>query len=353
MTIRIIGGGVIGFSVAYHLSRTTKDIFVYEIDESYTKASFSRSCGGLRCQFSQASNVLMSLYSIDFIRRTTDVPIVPNGYLMLFDESRRADHDASLAIQCNLGAKTKSFSADALKTLIPELFVDDLYRGCLTDDGSEGWVDPVRLHHWFKDEAISNGVSIRFKDFHHERFGASDTIIVCAGCWSRSIASEFGVDLPIIGDKHTVYNFKTTRPQKGDLPLVADLTTGVYVRPEGDGYIVGYSGNSEGETENLEPNWALWEEVWGLLYYRFPNLFDEVKLMGAWAGFYDACQLDQNAIIDQKKGIYFATGFTGRGLMHSPAVGLAVSELVLNLPMTFDLRDYQLDRAPTVEKYVI
>lgn len=138
-----------------------------------------------------------------------------------------------------------------------------------------------------------------------------------------------------------------------DMPLVADLVTGVYLRPEGEGYIVGYDGNGTYDSEDLEPDWNSWDEVWEHLYHRFPNVFDEAKMTGAWAGYYDASTIDNNAIIDVRDKYYFATGFTGRGLMHSPAVGLTLSELVMGKDTTFDISAYRLGRKPDVEKYVI
>ena len=76
-------------------------------------------------------------------------------------------------------------------------------------------------------------------------------------------------------------------------------------------------------------------------------------MTGAWAGYYDASTIDNNAVIDVRDKYYFATGFTGRGLMHSPAVGLTLSQMVLDKPLTFNIESYRLKRNPQVEKYVI
>ena len=119
MTIRIIGGGIIGMATAYHLSVRGERPVVYEIDRAYETASFARSCGGLRSQFSTPGNILMSRYSIEFIKATTDVPFTPNGYLLLFDESRRGDHDQTLALQQDLGASTRSLSPNELHNCFP------------------------------------------------------------------------------------------------------------------------------------------------------------------------------------------------------------------------------------------
>jgi sarcosine oxidase subunit beta len=353
MTIRIIGGGIIGMSTAFHLSAQGHRPVVYEIDKAYGLASFARSCGGMRSQFSTPGNILMSRYSIDFIKTKTTVPFTANGYLLLFDESRRADHDRTLALQAELGASTQSLTPDALEQRFPEIHAQDLYRGCLTTDHSEGWIDPVALHNWYRDQCRAAGVEIRYGDYRDDSFAATDTIIISAGFWTRDIARRFGIEIPVQGEKHTVFQVQTARPVLSGCPLVADLGSGVYFRPEGDGYIAGYDGNNQGEAEDLEPNWPSWDIVWEKLYHRFPTVFDAAKMTGAWAGYYDSSTLDHNALIDCRGEVHFATGFTGRGLMHSPAVGLAVCEQVLGLAPSFDLSGYRLERDPLQEKYVI
>ena len=353
MAIRVIGGGIIGLSVAYHLSLKANNITVFEIDKSYARASFARSCGGLRSQFSTAANIAMSRYSIDFLKTQTDVAFSANGYLLLFDAARADDHDQSLALQQEMGASTQSLEPGALKALYPDLSTDDVYRGCLTLDGSEGWIDPISLHAWYKNQCLKAGVKFEYGDYREHPCQASDITVICAGFWTRDVGKYFGIEVPVRGEKHTVFQVHTERPVCAELPLVADLAAGIYFRPEGEGYIAGYEGNNEGEEENLEPAWDSWDDVWERLYHRFPCIFDKAKLAGAWAGYYDTSETDHNAIIDSQDGIFFATGFTGRGLMHSPAVGLVVSELVTETPPSIDLSSYQLNRSPRREKYVI
>ena len=353
MAIRVIGGGIIGLSVAYHLSLKAENITVFEIDKSYEQASFARSCGGLRSQFSTAANIAMSRYSINFLKTQTDVSFQSNGYLLLFDAARAGDHDQSLILQQEMGASTQSLDANELKVLFADLNTEDLYRGCLTLDGSEGWIDPTSLHTWYKEKCLQAGVKFVYGDHREYPAQTSDITVVCAGCWTRDVAKYFGLEVPVRGEKHTVFQIKTERPVCAELPLVADLAAGIYFRPEGEGYIAGYEGNNEGEADDLEPAWESWDEVWERLYHRFPSIFDKAKMTGAWAGYYDTSEADHNAIIDGQNGIFFATGFTGRGLMHSPAVGLVVSEMVTGAPPSIDLSSYQLERTPRREKYVI
>lgn len=352
MKVNIIGGGIIGWSTAYYIG-SQADVTVYEKDPSYSLSSFARSCGGLRSQYFTETNIEMSRWSIDFIKNQTDVDFTPNGYLMLFGNDQKDDHDHSLELQTKHGATTISMAPNILSPYYPYLNIDDLYRGCVTRDGSEGWIDPVTLHSWFKKNAQLSGVKLIVADGTTVDHGDADAIIICSGCWSGEVGKHFGLDIPVKGHKHTVFNVNTQAEHIPTMPLIADLITGIYIRPEGNGYIVGYDGNGEWETDDLEPNYESWEKVWELLYHRFPTIFDAAKMTGAWSGYYDSSTIDNNAIIDQDGKIFFATGFTGRGLMHSPAVGLTMSELVLGKSTTFDIEGYQLNRIPNIEKYVI
>lgn len=350
MKVHVIGGGIIGMSTAYHLVQQGAQVTVFEIDKGYTESSFARSCGGFRAQYFTKTNVQMSAYSIDFLKNCTDVDFVPNGYLMLFGKDQQHDCDYSHKMQNAQGASTQQLTLRQLEISHSYLNTEDLYKGCITTDGSEGWADPTTVHKWFKDNTACD---IVYEDGTQVDHSEADAVVITAGCWSYKVGKTFGLEIPVRPHKHTVFNVSTAKPVMKDMPLVADLVTGVYLRPEGEGYIVGYDGNGTYDSEDLEPDWNSWDEVWEHLYHRFPTVFDEAKMTGAWAGYYDASTIDNNAIIDTRDKYYFATGFTGRGLMHSPAVGLTLSELVMGKDTTFDISAYRLGRKPDVEKYVI
>ena len=190
------------------------------------------------------------------------------------------------------------------------------------------------------------------QDVLHDVLRANDRRVTIEEI-QKKVAEHFNISIPVKGHKHTVFNVSTQKEQLRNLPLVADLVTGVYLRPEGEDYIVGYDGNGEWSTDNLDPNCNSWNEVWEHLYHRFPNVFDAAKMEGAWAGYYDTSTIDNNAIIDNVNNIFFATGFTGRGLMHSPAVGLTLKQMILEEKLTFNIESLRLNRNPNFEKYVI
>ena len=350
MKVHIIGGGIIGMSTAYHIAKQGAEVTVFEKDKQYSESSFARSCGGFRAQYFTKTNIEMSRYSIDFVKKTTNVEFTPNGYLMLFGKDQVQDCEYSHQLQVVNGATTVSLTPAEVNSLYDEIYVDDLYRGCITIDGSEGWLDPVTLHNWYKQ---NTDCKIVYQDGTTANHDDADAVVIASGCWSYKVGKKFGLEIPVVPHKHTVFHVKTSKPVIANLPLVADLITGVYLRPEGDGYIVGYDGNGDFDGTDLEPDYNSWETVWEHLYHRFPSVFDEAKMTGAWAGYYDASTIDNNAIIDQRDKYYFATGFTGRGLMHSPAVGLTLGEMVLGKDLTFDISSYRLGRNPDLEKYVI
>ena len=131
------------------------------------------------------------------------------------------------------------------------------------------------------------------------------------------------------------------------MPLTGDLTTGVYWRPEGGEYLAG-SPLSVFGADDLEPAWNDFEElVWPALAKRIPA-FEELKLTGGWAGYYDCNRLDNNAVVGKHpkyENVYMATGFTGRGLMQAPGIGRALTELITTGSyQTIDISDFAVER---------
>ena len=133
----------------------------------------------------------------------------------------------------------------------------------------------------------------------------------------------------MVPQKHTVFRVKCPK-HIPEMPLTGDLTTGVYWRPEGKEYLAG-SPNSVFDATDLEPAWNDFEElVWPALAQRIPA-FEELKLTGGWAGYYDCNKLDNNAVVGKHpkyENVYMASGFTGRGLMQAPGIGRALTELL-------------------------
>jgi FAD-dependent oxidoreductase domain-containing protein 1 len=145
---------------------------------------------------------------------------------------------------------------------------------------------------------------------------------------------RMGFPIPVYAKKRCVFPFacRTDLPR---FPLLID-TSGVWVRPEGRDYIAGFSPDDLDETDHgqdFDVDWPIFEEIiWPALAARVPA-FEAIRPGRAWAGHYDMCLLDHNALVGRVPGLangYLAAGFSGHGLQQSPAIGRGLAELVIH-----------------------
>lgn len=385
----IIGGAVTGSSVAYHLAADpafTGRILVVEKDPSYQRCASALSAASIRQQFSTAVNVEISLYGIDFLRRLPDVLAVDGerpdvqlhegGYLFVATEAGRDILAENHALQTRLGADIVLEDPAALKRRFPWLNTDDLAVGCFGRSG-EGWFDGYGLMQAFRRKARSLGVayraasvvgmgmdngrvvSVTLSDGETIACGA---VVNAAGAGGRPIAAIAGVDIPIHVKKRIIFTFKCPDPVP-NCPLLID-PTGVYVRPEGDGFLCGTQPPPDRDPDvedDYEVEWDLFEEIiWPTLAHRVPA-FERIRPGRAWAGTYDMCAFDHNVLLGPPAAVpnlFLANGFSGHGLQQSPAVGRYLADLIVHgRPLGLDLSMLTPDRVaakrPVVEKNVV
>lgn len=200
-------------------------------------------------------------------------------------------------------------------------------------------------------------------------------VVNAAGANSGKIAEMLGIGLgpkqsvsaipiPVEPRKRFVYVVHCPDGPGLETPFLIDYS-GVYFRREGLGgnYITGMSPEEmeEPDISNLDVDHEFFQEkVWPRLAQRVPA-FENLKVSGAWAGFYDYNTFDQNGIIGQHPlvtNMYFATGFSGHGLQQSPAVGRAVAELIVDGGFkTIDLSAFDVKRIllqePLLERNIL
>ena len=214
----IIGGGIVGSSIAWHLTHAgCKNVLVIERESSQGKGSTGKSMGGVRAQFSTPVNIQMSLYSIPFYARFEEVvgypaDYRPQGYLFLATkDSHLAYLRDNFARQQELGLTTAHLlSADEIRAMLPQLRSDDILGGsfCSTD----GFVDPYSVMNGFMAAAVEHGATLWKKtevtgitrdqqgDFSVETTRAplsTRTVVNAAGAWAAQIAKFVGLDLPV------------------------------------------------------------------------------------------------------------------------------------------------------------
>lgn len=398
--IVIAGGAAMGSSLACHLAQHPGfkgRVIVVEKDPTYARSASALSAASIRQQFSSPVNIRISLHGIDFLRNIGrhlavdgEAPVIDlkeGGYLYLGDERSRDLMSENNAIQRAEGADIALLDRAELSERFPWLAPgEDVALGSFGVTG-EGWFDGWGLLQAFRRKARALGVEYRTGEIVAlETAGgaiagvrladgsriACATLVNCAGSGGRALAAMAELDLPVRAKRRYVFTF-TCRDHIANCPLLID-TSGVYVRPEGetsDGqmFICGVSPDAQEDaaldwrdddpaTQDVDHSWFE-ERIWPALATRIPA-FEAIRPGRAWAGPYDMCLLDHNAIIGPAgpAGFHLCNGFSGHGLQQSPAIGRGLAELIVEgRYVSLDLADLGWERVvegrPLLERNVI
>jgi sarcosine oxidase subunit beta len=350
----IIGGGIVGSSIAWHLTHAgCKNVLVIERESSQGKGSTGKSMGGVRAQFSTPVNIQMSLYSIPFYARFEEVvghpaDYRPQGYLFL------ATKDSHLAYlrdnferQKKLGLTTaRLLAADEIRYMLPQLRSDDVLGGsfCSTD----GFVDPYSVMNGFMASAAEHGATLWKKTevtgITIDQWGAftlettrgqvsAPTVVNAAGAWSAQIAKFVGIELPVEPLRRMLVPSEPFSDFPHSSPMVIDMSTGFHFRPEGRGFLLAWNDPEEtpGYKTDFEPSFI--EKILLHAADRVP-VFENLPInpKRAWAGLYEMSP-DHHCIlgpVTAVPGFFLANGFSGHGVMHSPATGKILADLILH-----------------------
>ncbi len=378
MLICIIGGGAIGSAAALFLLRLggcDLQVQVVERDPTLARASSALSASSIRQQFSNAINVRMSQFGLEWVRQL-DVGFVESGYLFLASMAGAQVLRENHAVQRGLEAPVELLSPDELAQRLPWLSVDGIALASLGLQG-EGWFDGYAFAQALKREAQALGATwVRAEAVGFTREGdtltalqlsegeaiEADVFVNAGGPWARQVAALAGIALPVSARRRTVFQLScpTRLPRT---PLVID-TSGVWFRSEGEGFLAGWSpGEHDDDPDDLplDADLALFEDrLWPALAARVPA-FEALRVQSAWAGYYEVHPLDHNAILGphpQLRNLVFANGFSGHGLQHAPAAGRGIAELILEGGYrSLDLSPFGFERVlarqPFLERNVI
>lgn len=374
--IVIIGGGVVGASAAYHLAmRGETDVVVLERASMQGMGSTGRATGGVREQFGTEINIRMSMYSIDFFKDCDfQTGYDPKGYLFFAtDLSAFELLEKNAAMQAEVGVKgIEVLGQDEIKRRIPDMHCEDIIGG--TFGPRDGFIDPVAVMRGFSKTAAVRGV--KFEVGHNvDRINVSggrvksvstscgdidcNAAVVCSGAWTRDLAATAGVDVPVEPLRRQIVWARCESNIPADLPMVIDAGSGFHFRPAIDFWepeakdaskhdvLLAYPDRDEAPSFNTEFDTAFSDKVYELARGRAKFLFDSTPVLAKCrAGLYENTP-DHHAIIGGcgVEGLYFASGFSGHGVMHSPASGRAVSEIILDGEASFlDVSCLSLDR---------
>ena len=380
----IVGGAIMGSSVAFFLSRNPDfdgTILVVERDPTYEYSSTSRTNSCMRQQFSREVNIRISQFGAEFVRdfrEWMDDPEAPEvavnhfGYMYLAaDEAAAAVLEANQRVQASLGAGTVIMTADQIADAYPFYNVDGIVCGS-HNPVDEGWWDSGTVFDWWRRQARRHGVEYvtdevvdidRDGDAVTEVELAAGSRVSCGalvnatGPRAARTAALAGLKLPVEPRKRFTWIFEAAEPLDQDLPLTID-PSGVHVRSDGPAYMAGCPPDFDPPVahDDFDMDHDIFEEkVWPVLANRIPA-FERIKVTSRWAGHYAYNYFDHNAVVGPHTEVgnfLFINGFSGHGMQQSPAMGRAVAELLCyGEYRTLDLSELGYERIARGEPFI-
>lgn len=363
----IIGGGVVGASVAYHLAeRGANDVLILEREAVQGKGSTGAATGGVRSQFETEVNIRMSLYSIDFFRNWDyETGYQPRGYLFFATAEDQFEYlKRNVETQRSLGVKgVEIVDTEKIQRIVPGMNCGDILGGSF--GANDGFIDPLAVMQGFTEGATSRGVKIETETTavsvvtEGDRVVGVETdkgliscenVVVCTGAWAKLLAATAGIELPVEPLRRQIVWAISDEPLPANLPMVIDLGSGFHFRPAKDStheLMFAFPDPDEPPSFSRELDDAFVEKIRQRARERAPWLYDtSVVKEKCRVGLYEISP-DHHAILGgcDIAGLYFANGFSGHGVMHSPATGRALAEIILEGGASFlDVSMLSLDR---------
>ena len=360
----IIGGGVIGLSIAYHLALKKAGRVVLLERGQLGESSTSRCVGGIRAQFSTEINIRFSLESMKtFQRFEEEFGVNPEfrriGYLFLATtESEMKVFKENSRLQRKFGIPVELLDSIEIIKRWPFLRVDDIQGGTFCP--WDGYAGPNEILSGFVRGAKRAGVRIyegseavgilvekgRVNGVKTKEEEISTPVVVNAGGpFAASVGEMAGVKIPVKPLRRQIFVTAPFHLTDQSIPLTIDFHRGWYFRPEGNGFLL--SGPLDQEPSfNLNIDYETMANTSDLAIYRVPA-FEKACIARGWAGLYEITP-DSHAIlgkVPQVEGLILANGFSGHGFQHSPAVGNVIAELIVEgKSTTIDISPLSIER---------
>ena len=361
----VIGGGVMGASIAYHLALYgQKNIVLLEKDAFFGQGATGRCAGGVRYQFATEVNVRLSLQSLPMLERFEEetgqaIDFRRCGYLFLLTRPEDVKvFQATMRMQNRLGVETVWLDGDEIRSRLPQMRLQDVIGG--TYNSKDGLVDPNSVVMGY----ISAGQRIGVKAYTEAEvtglkveagriagvqtssgFIATRVVMNAAGPWAGMVGHMAGVDIPITPLRRQMFTTTPLPEIPPDFPFVIDFAQSLYFHREGQGLLIGMSNLDEkpGFDQNVDPDF----EVVNLeaAAARLP-LLEKAGLASHWAGLYEVTP-DAHPIFGGTpvEGLYVCAGYSGHGFMHGPIAGKLMAEILLDgVPRTVDVSMLDLAR---------
>jgi len=347
VSVVVIGGGVIGVSIAFHLAEAgVPDVVLLERNE-LGSGSTCRAAGGVRAQFSDELNIALGARSLAAFTRFRDRPgqeidLHQVGYLFLLSTSDDvAAFERDVALQNSLGVTSRMIDTEEARRLSPLIDTGGLLAAAYSPDDGHCTPESVVLGYATGARRLGatlhTGVTVLDLETRGDRVTAvitdqgtvaADAVVCAAGAWSAAVGEMAGVPLPVTPVRRQVMFTEPMPALPAVVPFTIDFTTSFYFHREGRGLLLGMSDPAQEPGFHLDYSDAWLPRLGRAIGTRTPGLLD-VGLIPGWAGLYEVTP-DHNAIIGRAgQNFFYATGFSGHGFLQAPAVGEVVRDLYL------------------------
>jgi sarcosine oxidase subunit beta len=352
----IVGSGVVGASVAYHLAaRGCREVLVLERGRRPGEGSTGRATGGFRAQFGTPVNVRLSLLSREKLLRFRDETGVDPGfrqcgYLFIAGNERELDAlRATQAVQHECGlSEARRVAAGDIRQLNPHVETGEVSGGvfCPTD----GFIRPLEILRGYTEAAARLGARFEY-GVAHEGFRLSPSgrieavrtsegevaagrVVNAAGAWAAEVARRAGVEIPVWPLRRQVAVTQPCDLLPEDMPMTIFVGDGFHLRVRDGRVLLLWPDEprvADSFDTSVEDAWVC--EVMRRAHARVPCLERAViDRASCWAGLYEMSP-DKHALLGLAPGaenFYLANGSSGHGVMHSPALGQLLAEIVLD-----------------------
>jgi sarcosine oxidase subunit beta len=369
----VIGAGVQGASLAFHLARRGARVAVVE-RTTIAAGATGRSSGLVRMHYDLLADARIAHESFGWFRDWGDrvggdCGFTKTGFVQIVGAEKAEALLANVVDQQRIGIQTEAMTADGIRRVAPVLHVNDDEAGAYEPDS--GYADPSAVALGFIRAARAAGATI-VQGAEVIAIGtaggvvtgvttskgsiAAPIVVDAAGAWAGRVAALADVSIPVEVWRHDVAYLGAPASVPIPFPVVIDDVNAMYLRPEGtETVLVGLEDHTETdgapgrETDSVAPGFA--EQVTDRVTRRIPDLADGT-FRAAHSG-QDGITPDQRPILgsvgsDGPAGFFLDCGHSGTGFKTSPAIGLAMAELILDgISRTVDLSPFALDRFKT------
>ena len=368
--IVIIGGGIIGCSVAFELAKRGRgDILV--VEQGYLTSGATGRCGaGIRQQWGSLLNATLAVESTHIFESLEEYTgydgncgLNQGGYLLVaYTEKEWEQFQRNLEVQHSLGINSYGVAVDRIKEIVPHINTEGMFGACFC--AKDGHADPFHCTFAYAKGAQRMGVDIetytkvtglavengRVSTVQTDKGEVSAKVVInCAGGHAASVAAMVGEELPIYPERHQIL---ITEPVSHIMnPMVMSFHRQFYVQQTPHGSVImGIGDPTEPVSFNIRSSWQYLEYNAWLVTQTLPA-FRGLRVVRQWAGLYDMCP-DRSPIIDEAasaEGFYTIAGFSGHGFMVAPRTAILMANHLTGQEDSIEIRLFSANRFKTGE----